>query len=293
VTSWRGVPGRALVGWRHMYCFLATPLVAGPNIEAVLAELIAGGLRTAGCLILDYVDADGALAEPLARALAAGAWCVELERFERAAIHRRANNDYLEQTVSAGHRGNLRRVRRRLEAGVGELTLRERSDDPAAYDEFVSIEGAGWKGAAGTAFACDPRHLKFFREMCAHFADSGRLELLALSSEERTVAMKVNLRAGQGTFGFKTAFDETLSRFSPGIQLEIESMAHFHASPSAWIDSCSDASNETLNRIWGDRRPLQAVVACRRGALGAPPYAAWTVATAALAARRRRAERKR
>lgn len=293
VTSWRGVPTRALVSWRHFYCFLATPLVTGPDIEAALSELIAGGLRAAGGLILDYVDADGPLAEPLAHALAAQTRCVELDRFERAMIERRESADYLEQTVSASHRGNLRRVRRRLEDSVGELSLRDRSEDPAAYEEFLALEGAGWKGKAGTAIACDLRHMTLFREVCTRFAHAGRLELLALSSEQQTVAMKVNLRAGRGTFGFKTTFDEALGRFSPGIQLEVASMAHFHASPSAWIDSCGDSWNPTLNRIWSDRRRLQALVACRRGGSGVPPYLTWTAAAVALPARRRLSESRR
>jgi CelD/BcsL family acetyltransferase involved in cellulose biosynthesis len=293
VSSWRGVPGRALASWRHLYCFLATPLVAGADSEAVLAELIAGGLRASGCLILDYVDAEEPLSEPLARALAAGSRCVELDLFERATIYHRESGDYLERTVSAAHRGNLRRVRRRLEDSVGELTLRERSDDPVAYEEFLSLEGAGWKGEGGTALACDLGHIAFFRDMCAHFARAGRLEVLALASEERNVAMKVNLRAGRGTFGFKTTFDETLSKFSPGIQLELASVAHFHASPSAWIDSCGDPRSKTLNRIWGDRRRFQALVACRRGASGAGPYVTWTATAAALPELRRIRERAR
>ena len=293
VSSLRGVPGRTLVGWRHLYSYLATPLVAGDDPEATLAALIAGGLRTERCLVLDYVEDDGPLAEPLSRVLAHHGRWVELETFERAILHRRPTDDYLEQAMSAPHRGQLRRARRRLEERVGALTLQDRSADPAEYQRFLELERTGWKGETGSAIAADAGHASFFTEMCGRFSDEGRLELLSLASDQHTVAMKCNLVSGQAGFGFKVASDMSLSRFSPGIQLEAACLPHFHAGTLAWIDSGADADNRTFNRLWPGRRPLRAVVACPRGASGALPYATWTAAAAALLARRRLDESRR
>ena len=107
-------------------------------------------------------------------------------------------------------------MRRRLQERVGELTVRDRSGERDAYEEFLALERSGWKGTAGTAMASDPGHAEFFRELCSAFADAGRLQLLSLDGEQRTVAMKCNLIAGEVTYCFKIAFDEQLSQLSPG-----------------------------------------------------------------------------
>jgi CelD/BcsL family acetyltransferase involved in cellulose biosynthesis len=288
VRSWRSVPGRCLAGWRHSYCYLGTPLVAGGgDPEAILAMLIRRGLQVGGCLGLDWLDVDGPLAGALTAALASASRPVEVEQFERAALYRRDQPDYLEQTLSARHRKEYQRKLRLLEREVGELTLRDRSDDPAAYERFLELERSGWKGKAGTAMASRPGHGEFFIEMARGFARSGRFLMLSLESEQRTVAMRCDLLAGEISFNFKVAFDEQLGRFSPGIQLYIANLERFHASGRAWSDSCADADNATLNRLWFGRRGLRSVVATPRRVTRALPYVKWRLAAEALPLRRR------
>ncbi len=63
VRSWRSVPGPCLVAWRHLYCYLGTPLLAGDDKEAILATLIRRGLQSESCFALDWIDVDGPVAE--------------------------------------------------------------------------------------------------------------------------------------------------------------------------------------------------------------------------------------
>ena len=44
----------------------------------------------------------------------------------------------------------------------------------------------------------------------------------------RAIAMKCNLRAGDGAVAFKIAYDEAYARFSPGVLLEIEQIERLH-----------------------------------------------------------------
>jgi CelD/BcsL family acetyltransferase involved in cellulose biosynthesis len=283
----RGVPGRCLAVWRHSYCYLGTPLVAPGHPQAALECMIAGALRVAGCLSLDWIDADGPLAEPLTAALEATSRPVIFEEFERGALERHDQDDYLSRALSSRHRSEYRRRLRLLEGEVGSLALRDDSLEPAAYERFLALERSSWKGAAGTALDVRPGHGAFFTDICGAFAGSGRLTLLSLGNEERTVAMMCNLVAGDTSFGFKLAFDESLRRYGPGVQLLIAYMSHFHAGPLARLDSGSDEENPTVNRLLVDRRALRTVVATARNAAGRLDRAKWLAAGATLPAGRR------
>jgi CelD/BcsL family acetyltransferase involved in cellulose biosynthesis len=287
VASWRGVPGRCLAVWRHSYCFLGTPLVAGPDPAQALTALVSRGLRAGPVLALDWIDVAGPLAEPLTRALDATARTVELEVFERPALHRRALRERLDAGLSAHHRRELARKLRRLEGELGAVELVDRSGDPAAYREFLALEQSGWKGANGTALACDPGHAGFFQELCERFAAAGRLQLLSPQSDRRVVAMMCNLLAGEVAFGFKIAFDERLARSSPGMQLQLAYIERFRAGGWSWTDSCTQRDNEAVNRLWPGRRVLRSAVAVRRGLAAAPAYAKWRAAAVAVPLRDR------
>ena len=286
VRSWRGVPGRALAGWRHSYCYLGTPLVASPDPD-VMTSLVRGGLQDNRSLALDWIDIDGPVAQTLTTVLDSESRLVVLEEFERAALYRSQSPDYLERALKARHRKDYARKLKLLERELGALELRDVSDDPDAYRRFLTLESSGWKGEAGTAMARRPRHGEFFTRMASGFERSGRFLMLALANDEHTVAMRCDLLAGGMSFNFKVAFDERFSRFSPGIQLYIANMQRFHDSGLTWSDSCADQHNATLNRLWFGRRKLRSVVATARSVAGAPAYAKWRAAAAALPLRRK------
>ena len=291
VRSWRGVPSRCLVGWRHSYCYLGMPLVADGDTAAILASLLSGGVQACGCLALDWIDVDGPLREPLTAALGSGLRWILVDQFERAALYRRPG-DGPEPTLSSRTRSGYRRKLRLLERELGELTVRDRCDDPSAYRRFLELERAGWRGDWGTAMGGIPGHGEFFIDMCERFSRAGRLQLLALESEQHTVAMKSNLIAGDALFFFKPVFDETFGRYSPGVQLELASMESFRAGEWTMFDSCTAPDNAMYNRLWSERRRLRSVVVTSRGASGALPYATWRAAAAALPIRRKLQERR-
>jgi hypothetical protein len=237
---------------------------------------------------LEWVDAGGPFGDALARAIpAARGRSVTVDRFERASLERRPTLDYLNRTVSPRHRKELRRARRQLQEEVGPLHVCERAADRLAPARFLELERAGWKGRAGTAMACDSGHASFFVELCHRWAAAGRLQLLALEGDARTVAMKCNLRAGAGIFCFKIAFDEELARFSPGVQLEVSNIETFQGTPAAWMDSCAAPDNSMINRLWERRRSLQTLIVCPQGARGALGRGLWRGACAGRDIRQR------
>lgn len=254
---WRRVPVPVLATWRHIYSFLGTPLVAPDDAGPALSLLVDHGRRAGtGFLALEKMGADGLVWSTLEAELdRRGSGGVQFERIERAALVRRPEPTYL-SSMRPHRRRELNRQERGLERELGgSLLLRDRSEEPAAYGDFLQLEAAGWKGRNGTAFACDPGHAAFFRTICAAYARAGRLQLLDLSVDGRTVAMKCNLLAGDVIFCFKIAFDEQYAAYSPGLLLERRTVDVFHTeTEAASMDSCADPHNAMINRLWPDRR---------------------------------------
>jgi CelD/BcsL family acetyltransferase involved in cellulose biosynthesis len=129
----------------------------------------------------------------------------------------------LERRLGSKRRGNLRRRARKLEADVGPLTL-ERIDGrdrdvaalDAALDEGFALEAAGWKGARGTAIACDPRLRARYRALAHVFAARGRLACYFLRAGGRRVAFHFALVDDETYYLFKPGFDPKLSSYGLG-----------------------------------------------------------------------------
>lgn len=288
-SVWHRLPARWSTTWRHAYCYLGTPLVdrdrCGPAVAALVEAIRESGPTR--LFAFELLGATGPVSDALAAAVTERRIpTVTYERFERAALFRRAEPTYLDETLRPSRRKELRRLERRLGEELGaEIEVREVADDPRAYEEFLRLEGLGWKGREATALNSNTEHAAFFRELCHSFRQEERLQLLSLGTSEHAVAMQCNLLAGDRVFCFKVAYDEAHARYSPGVQLEVRAIEVFHAWPAvSAMDSCADPDNDLVNRLWPDRLRLTTIVvpakglACRVLVLGAK---------ASLAVRRR------
>jgi CelD/BcsL family acetyltransferase involved in cellulose biosynthesis len=260
---------RALRSWCHLYVFLGTPLVDRDQPVAAFTNLVAAAAHERRFVALELLGADGALRPALERDFLAahGLTVVVASSHERATLERRARGAE-HRGLRGHHERDLGRLRRRLEEALGtSVEARDRSDDPSAIEMFLALEGSGWKGRAGTAMACNPAHAAFFRELCARFRSSGRLQLLALEAGGRPIAMKCNLAAGDLLFCFKIAYDDALRRYSPGIQLERSNIEIFRRQRGERsMDSCATPDNQMINRLWPDRRRITSLIAAPAGA---------------------------
>jgi hypothetical protein len=226
--------------------------------EAFLALLSSSWRTRLGAVLLEIEDLgdDGPVAAALDAACAAiGSSALRLERFDRAMLSRSED-----ATVVGGSRlKRVRRARRALERTFGPVTRVDRAGDEAV-ERFLALEAAGWKGRAGTALACQPADTAFFRETCRRFAGEGRLEVRSLEVADGPLAMQVALRAGDGLFHFKVAYDERYGDFSPGVQLLVDYADGFADENVAFRDSCTAADNVTESHVWPGRRPISTVV---------------------------------
>lgn len=287
---WRKVPVRVMTNWCHLQCFLGTPLVIDDESLAAHATRTALDALSAArphphLLVLERCSTDGPVAKTLERVADTRIY----ERYERATAHRRAAGDYLEAVLESRHRREMRRRARQLErASGGPVVTEDIAGCTGAIDAFLTLESAGWKGRRGTALASDPATRSFVEETCAAFDRAGRLHLLATRTPDGTAAALCLLRTQDTVFMFKMAFDESMSRFSPGTQLVADLYDWVHADPTVGsIDSCAAADNDFANRLFPDRRAIGTLMVAgdRIGALT-------TSVVPALVALRRAARRK-
>lgn len=283
----RGAPPfGALQTWWHPYCFLGTPLVDREHVDEGITALLCAARDRNRFLALQLVGLDGPIAAAVDRAVAAeGLQVVHDGRFERACVVRRPGEPRLDLPAK-----DRRRRMRRLEEQLGQVVVRDRSGDPEAVEQFLDLEAAGWKGEIETALVSNPADAKFFREMCAGFADAGRLRMLELRGDSaEPIAMYCDVAAGDAVFAFKIAFDARYRASGPGIELLTRVVEDFgERSGERLLDSCAASDSDFANGLMPDRRELASRVI---GPTGARSGLARRAASAATATRRRREAR--
>ncbi|MFN3620561.1 GNAT family N-acetyltransferase [Sphingorhabdus sp.] len=163
---------------------------------------------------------------------------------------------YFEQAVRPKKRKELRRQKVRLsEEGVLNFT---RCDSDAGLDtwvdEFLKLESSGWKGANGSALDCSDATRNLFIDVMNGAAVAKKLERRDLRLDGQPLAMLINLLSAPGSFSFKTAFDESFSRFSPGVLLQVENLDLLERPDVDWCDSCAAEGHPMIDSLWTGRR---------------------------------------
>ncbi len=260
-------------GWLHANAFCGAPLIAAGHEDAFWRALLAHldrSPRRALFLHLPKLPADGPAHAALDRVLkTSGRAHYIVAEESRALLAGNTNAEaYLAQAMSTKKRKELRRQHNRL-AEEGALTFdRFAGDDGLAewVAEFLTLEAAGWKGAAGSALASAPETRDFFTQALEGAAVAGRLERLAIRLDGRAIAMLVNLVTPPGAYSFKTAFDEDYARFSPGMLLQLENLTLIERPDIYWADSCAVEGHPMIERLWRDKRRMVS----RNIAIGGP-----------------------
>ena len=272
------VPVPVVQAWVEPYQVLSTPLLDAADPVAAMAAL----LRTprtlpAPALLLRYFPEGGPVAAALDAALAAdGRTALRLKTYERAAVLREGNPPPSKNRKNRYNR--LRRQREAMERDLGAVRVVDRAADPAFIEQFLALESSGWKGAAGTAMACDDHHAAWFRSVCDRMRDRGTLEVLSLEAGDRVTALWVNFSAGEGSLHFKSAYDESLGDYRPGEQLLMYCLETAADGPFAWRDSATVPDNALFNQLWPSRLTLSTIAVPLHGRIGDSALAAMRLA---------------
>jgi hypothetical protein len=159
---------------------------------------------------------------------------------------------------SGSTRKKLRQDWNRLGAtgAVDVVNARAAADVAAAFETFLALEAASWKGEQGTALLCDAADARFVRRLIGVLAARGQASVALLRVDGAAVAAQVLLYSGTQAYTWKTAFDAAYGKFSPGALL-IDKVTEtlLEAGPIAVIDSCSSAEG-FMAQLWVGRRTM-------------------------------------
>ena len=246
---------------------LGTPLVTHRG-GAEAAAILMAGLRDeaervgAGHVILEWLGADGAIAPMLQGVLVdADHPLVQFDCWERAMLRRRPGdeNGYSLRHIGKNRLRTIRQHRRRMDEALGATPGVRSRTDRGAIDAFLRLEASGWKGhdADGLALRQRDGATAFFETACRLFLREGRLWFHSLERDGEPIAMICMVRAGDGEFAYRTAYDEDLAGFGPGVEVFVDAMQHFEGGTDAsWLDTCSAPGNRHLMGLFPDSRLL-------------------------------------
>lgn len=250
-----------LSNWTHPNIFLGTPLVAkGSELSFWRGALKWADQHAGSSLFLHLKDIglDGPVYGALKHVVAQERrpWGV-VDDGERA-VHSTdlSPEEYLARALPRRKRKDLnRRFRRLQELGVINFVREVGTDGLDGWiDGFLALEASGWKGEAGSALACRDSTSRLFRESVVGAAEEGKLLRMTMLLDGEPIAMLSTFLAPPGAFGFKTAFDEAYSRYSPGFLLERAFVEAWPEFGLHWCDSCASPGHSVMDRIWTERR---------------------------------------
>ena len=123
------------------------------------------------------------------------------------------------QNCPARYKKDRKRLQRRFDRlkELGEPSFAVFTTfDETVYQEFLRLEGSGWKGKAGGAISCDPKLVKIYRDMLSGASDAGHLRVCTLSVNGQCIAMEMAFLIGDRCYSPKIAYNEEFSSCSPG-----------------------------------------------------------------------------
>ena len=271
-ASYYGHPIPHLRVWLHDNAFCGNPVVQRGYEHAFWSNMLSwadGNSQTRLFLHLAHIAERSAIFSALTTVLSeTGRSAAVVEREERAMLQSDFGSEaYYETSMSGKKRKELRRQHNRL-AEQGELAfqrLTDTSDLTGWVDQFLMLEAAGWKGREQSALASYVASEQMFRGVIDGAAQAGKLERLALQLDGRPIAMLANFRTPPAAFSFKTAFDESFARFSPGVLLQRENLAVLDDPAIGWSDSCAAQDHPMIERIWREKRTILRLNICLGG----------------------------
>ena len=261
------LPIRTLEAPCNSLTFLGSPVLDRDQAVAALAAMLAAVARNPTLpklICANQIAADGPVFSALMAAVERqAAHVVAVERRQRAKFSAPlAGQPAPVHAASSKRRAEMRRKRKRL-AERGDLrhvSYRKPEEISAAFQEFVDLEAAGWKGRAsrrGRAIRNAPPLRTFAETMIVGLARDGCAGIEALRLDGRAIAMNIWLRSGRTAFGWKMAYDESYAKWGPGsllMEATTESVLAEGAIDS--FDSCNRDSSASLAQLWPERREI-------------------------------------
>ncbi len=251
--------------WANPFGPLGTPLVdaegAAETVDNLLDGLASDQAHLPQILVLPDVRLNGRFVHlAKAVALARDLPVTVTNSYDRPMLQSTLEGpDYLALTVSRLHRKEMRRQWRQLEdMGTLEFTVaRQPAEIRFRMEEFLALEASGWKGKKRTALVVDRYRAAFAREAITNLAEADAVRIHTLDLNGKAIASIVVFMMAGEAFTWKTAYDETFARFSPG-KLLIARLTEWNLDDAniTRTDSCAVPDHPIVGRLWAEREEM-------------------------------------
>jgi hypothetical protein len=241
----------------HYYAFLCSPVVDPGCVDEVIAAFFAAIGKNPSLpkvLSLPSLDAEcpsyPAISRELARRGVAPLMLAETARpfaTREFGVKR-----------SGSTRKKLRQEWKRLSALGAVDIVNDRTPDGArlAFESFLALEKASWKGDRGTALLSDPRDAAFVRRMFGNLAAQGKASVALLRVNGEPISAQVLMYCGATAYTWKTAFDIKFGRYSPGALLVDRITDELFAGTGIQsVNSCAIEAS-FMGQLWEGRRAM-------------------------------------
>jgi len=241
----------------YNYAFLSSPVIDPGYVEQVIPAFFAAIEQTSSLpkvLSIKSFDAECPSYPAILKSLA-GRGIVPLVLAEHA-------RPFVTREFGIKRSGSTRKKLRqdwnRLTALGAVEVLNDRTPAGAgqAFETFLALEKASWKGAQGTALLSDSRDAAFVRNLLQQLAARQNASVALLRVNGEAVAAQVLMYCGATAYTWKTAFDANYAKYSPGTLL-IDRVTDelFAGSDVDAINSCA-AETSFMAQLWAGRRNM-------------------------------------
>jgi len=246
-----------LEGLPYDYAFLSSPVVDPAHVHAVIPAFFAAiesSPSLPDVVSLHSLDAESPSYAAMLRELTIrGVPPLLLAEDARPFVTREFG-----VKRSGSTRKKLRQEWKRLTALGAVEVVNDRTPAGAerAFETFLALEKASWKGVKGTALLSDPRDAAFVRRLLQNLAARGDASVALLQVNGKAIAAQVLMYCGTTAYTWKTAFDATYGKYSPGALL-VDRITEelFAGSQIQAINSCA-AEASFMAQLWAGRRAM-------------------------------------
>lgn len=237
------------------YAFLSCPMVdSGLRNEVIeaLFEAIVAEPDLPNVLRLNYLDAESDSYVAILNALGTDA--------RRTLTLAERGRPFAFKGETAKRAGSTRKKLRQKWNRLSALGTVEIVNDRAprrveeAFETFLAMEAASWKGARRTALLSKPDDAAFARRLICDLARAHSASVAVMTLDRRVIACQVLLYCGKLAYTWKTAFDSDYAKHSPGVMLVDRVTQQLLSSDLVeGIEGCSPEGG-FMAELWAGRR---------------------------------------
>jgi CelD/BcsL family acetyltransferase involved in cellulose biosynthesis len=241
----------------YNYAFLSNPVVDPACVEQVIPAFLAAIEQdplTPDVLSLTSFDAECPSYAAMSTWLTA--------RGIEPLIVARSSRPFVTKEFGVKRSGSTRKKLRQDWNRLSSLgvvnVVNDRSPAAArqAFETFLAMEKASWKGERGTAVLSDARDAAFTRQLVHNLADRQACSVALLQVNGDVAAAQVLMYCGATAYTWKTAYNAQFARYSPGHLLVDKVTDQLLGQPEiAAINSCA-AEDSFMAQLWTGRRTM-------------------------------------